>query len=159
MAQSVLSVRMDSDTKAAFAAFCEEAGMSVSTAINVFAKQVVREQRLPFVISVAERPARVLTVTDVAQAVEVTVPKYPAISAVVLFGSYARGEATPESDIDLRIEYDADAGFSLLDLSSFVAELRELTGKDVDAVTKRALAADFAAEIARDGVVLYERAQ
>ena len=41
MAQSVLSVRMDEKTKREFAGFCEEAGMSVSTAINLFARQTV----------------------------------------------------------------------------------------------------------------------
>lgn len=39
MAQSVLSVRMDSETRVAFVAFCEEARVSVSTAINLFARQ------------------------------------------------------------------------------------------------------------------------
>ncbi len=51
MTQSVLSVRMDAATKEAFALFCEQAGMSVSAAVNVFAKQTIRDQRIPFVIS------------------------------------------------------------------------------------------------------------
>ena len=45
MAQSVLSVRMDEKTKREFAGFCEEAGMSVSTAINLFARQTLRDRK------------------------------------------------------------------------------------------------------------------
>ena len=54
MAQSVLSVRMDEKTKREFAGFCEEAGMSVSTAINLFARQTLRDRKIPFAISLCE---------------------------------------------------------------------------------------------------------
>ncbi len=39
---------MDEETKKAFDAFCAEIGLSVSSAFNIFAKTVVREQRIPF---------------------------------------------------------------------------------------------------------------
>ncbi len=39
---------MDEATKVAFDRFCEEIGISVSSAFNIFAKTVVREQRIPF---------------------------------------------------------------------------------------------------------------
>jgi len=48
MAQTSVSIRMDEETKKAFALFCDEIGLSVSTAFNLFAKTVVREQRIPF---------------------------------------------------------------------------------------------------------------
>ena len=48
MAQAMLSVRVDSEDKKRFEAFCEETGMNVSVAINMFVKNVVREQKLPF---------------------------------------------------------------------------------------------------------------
>ncbi len=51
--QSVLSVRMDTETKESFARFCEDAGLSVSTAINLFAKQTIKMQKIPFEISLA----------------------------------------------------------------------------------------------------------
>ena len=55
MAQTNVNIRMDEKTKKAFDAFCEEIGLSVSAAFNIFAKTVVREQRIPFEIS-AEIP-------------------------------------------------------------------------------------------------------
>jgi DNA-damage-inducible protein J len=47
---TTLSVRMNETDKKNFEEFCENVGMNVSVAINMFAKTVVREQRLPFEI-------------------------------------------------------------------------------------------------------------
>lgn len=51
MAQSTFSVRMDEDLKQQFDSLCSDFGMTVSTAINVFARAVVRERKIPFEIS------------------------------------------------------------------------------------------------------------
>ena len=51
MAQAAFSVRMDEVLKNQFEALCSDFGMSMTTAINVFAKAVVRERRIPFEIS------------------------------------------------------------------------------------------------------------
>lgn len=48
MGQTNVNIRMDEATKIAFDKFCQEIGLSVSTAFNIFAKTVVREQRIPF---------------------------------------------------------------------------------------------------------------
>ena len=48
MGQTNVNVRMDEATKIAFDKFCQEIGLSVSAAFNIFAKTVVREQRIPF---------------------------------------------------------------------------------------------------------------
>ena len=50
MNQSTLSVRVDSIDKRKFETFCDEAGLNVSTAINMFVKYVIREKELPFMI-------------------------------------------------------------------------------------------------------------
>ena len=46
-----INVRMDADLKKQFEAFCADMGMTMSTAINIFAKKAVRENRIPFEIS------------------------------------------------------------------------------------------------------------
>ena len=48
MAQTTLSVRMDEDLKKGLEAFCADVGMNTSVAVNMFAKAVLRERRLPF---------------------------------------------------------------------------------------------------------------
>lgn len=50
MNQSLLSVRINTEDKKNFEKFCEETGMNISTAINMFIKTVIREGRLPFEI-------------------------------------------------------------------------------------------------------------
>lgn len=54
-----------------------------------------------------------------------------------VFGSVARGEATPESDVDFLVEFED--GRTLLDLSGLRLDLCEALGRDVDVVTPRAL--------------------
>ena len=48
---ATLNVRMDAQTKEDFTAFCDEVGMSASSLMNVFAKTVVRNRRVPFPIA------------------------------------------------------------------------------------------------------------
>ena len=48
MSQTTLSVRLDSNDKKRFEEFCNETGMNVSVAVNMFIKPVLRESRLPF---------------------------------------------------------------------------------------------------------------
>lgn len=43
-----LSVRVDANDKKSFEQFCDNVGMNVSTAVNMFIKAVLREQKLPF---------------------------------------------------------------------------------------------------------------
>ncbi len=49
-----LSVRMDSEVKKEFTAWCNAVGMNASTAVNMFAKKVLAEKKLPFEVSMAE---------------------------------------------------------------------------------------------------------
>ena len=51
MPQTNVNIRMDESTQKAFDAFCSEVGLSVSSVFNMFAKTVVREQRIPFEIT------------------------------------------------------------------------------------------------------------
>lgn len=48
MGQTNLSVRVDEQDKKNFEAFCNQTGMNVSVAVNMFIKAVLREQKLPF---------------------------------------------------------------------------------------------------------------
>jgi DNA-damage-inducible protein J len=54
MAQATFSVRMDETLKKQFDILCQDFGMNATTAINVFARAVVRQRRIPFEISSSE---------------------------------------------------------------------------------------------------------
>ncbi len=51
MAQTNVNIRMDEDLKKKFDEFCSNIGMTMTTAICVFAKKAVQEQRIPFEIT------------------------------------------------------------------------------------------------------------
>lgn len=45
-----INIRMDANLKKQFEAFCADMGMTMTTAINIFARKAVRENRIPFEI-------------------------------------------------------------------------------------------------------------
>ena len=51
MAQTAMTVRLDSKQKTQFDALCEQFGMSANAAINVFINAVVRTRSIPFKVS------------------------------------------------------------------------------------------------------------
>lgn len=55
MAQVSMTVRMDAGIKAQFEELCSQFGMSVNTAMNIFANAVVRKRKIPFEIEAAEK--------------------------------------------------------------------------------------------------------
>ena len=50
MANTNINIRMDTELKQEFETFCADVGMSMTTAFNIFARKVVRENRIPFEI-------------------------------------------------------------------------------------------------------------
>ena len=77
-----------------------------------------------------------------------------------LFGSYARGEQTPDSDVDILVVFDQESGngVSLLKHIGIALDLEDILGKKVDLITEGTLI-PFAKETAeKDKVLIYERA-
>ncbi len=59
------------------------------------------------------------------------------IRRIRIFGSVARGDETPQSDIDFLV--DLEEGCTLFDLGGALVELQKLLGRKVDIVTERGL--------------------
>ncbi len=78
------------------------------------------------------------------------------VERVFLFGSYAKGSATPESDIDLRVDKGSLRG--LFALSGMRLDICDSLSKDVDLLTTNSLDDNFRDKIRRDEVLIYERA-
>ena len=71
---------------------------------------------------------------------------------VRVFGSVARGDARPDSDLDILV--DMEPGRSLFDLGGLLSELHTLLGVDVDVVTEKGLRPRIRAEVLREAVPL-----
>ena len=82
-----------------------------------------------------------------------------------IFGSYARGEATDTSDVDILIDTADSDIISLIDLSGFRIDCLETLQKEVDVVTVQALEQDDTKQnsyiliknIMRERIKLYDR--
>lgn len=78
------------------------------------------------------------------------------IRSLSLFGSYARGEATTDSDVDILI----DRGTALRgwEIGGLYNDLSEALGKELDMVTVSGADPAFLDKIRKDEVLLYEYA-
>ncbi|MBF0286453.1 MAG: nucleotidyltransferase family protein [SAR324 cluster bacterium] len=74
-----------------------------------------------------------------------------------LFGSYARGEQSAQSDIDLLVEFAENIRLSLLDVVGIEQELSELLNIPVDLVEKRALKKPITPYVMKDLQTLYSQ--
>ncbi len=80
----------------------------------------------------------VLGLDEIKKRIAPIAKKY-SLRAVYLFGSYARGEANDESDIDLLIDSAGSTIKGLFDMGGLYNELCQACGKSVDVVTTSTL--------------------
>ena len=92
-------------------------------------------------------------ISQIRQAVTPIAQKY-GLKRMYLFGSYAKGTATPESDIDLLIEKGMP--LSLLKMSGLRQDAIEALGLDVDIVSLSGIDEAFWNEVRGTEVLLYE---
>lgn len=71
---------------------------------------------------------------------------------VRVFGSVARGDAGPDSDVDFLV--DLESGRSLLDLAKLLVDLEHLLNRRVDVVTEKGLRSQVKEPILRQAVAL-----
>ena len=74
-----------------------------------------------------------------------------------VFGSFARGEETAESDLDLLVDYDHTKKLSLLDVVRYKLDLEKRIGREVDLVENGCLKPFAAPSAERDKYLVYER--
>lgn len=84
------------------------------------------------------------------------IAKEHGVSSVALFGSYATGTATADSDVDLKIEKGRLR--SLFQISGLRLELEDALHVPVDLITSESSDKAFLASIAKDEVLLYREA-
>ncbi len=75
------------------------------------------------------------------------------VRRLYLFGSYARGENTPDSDIDLRIDKGSVRG---MQMAFLLSDLEDALKMPVDLLSTSALDASFLQSIKNEEMLMYE---
>ena len=76
-----------------------------------------------------------------------------------IFGSFARGEEKPWSDMDILVQYDRTQPIGLLKIAGMQVDLEDLLGLEVALVEEGALRPWAVESVNNDKQLIYERAQ
>lgn len=80
----------------------------------------------------------IYTIQELSELITPIAKKYH-LAAVYVFGSYARNEATAESDVDLLIDREESTISSLLDMGSLYNDFVAALQKEIDVITVQTL--------------------
>jgi predicted nucleotidyltransferase len=83
-------------------------------------------------------------------------PAYP-VEKAWIFGSYARGEETRKSDVDVLVRFDKDAHITLIDYAGIMIDLEKLLHRKVDLVEEGTLYRFAQESVEQDKLLVYER--
>ncbi len=81
--------------------------------------------------------------------------KASGIPRLRLFGSVARGDGNPASDVDLMAEFDRAKRLSLFSLSSVRPQISDILGVPVDLAERRMLKDEVKARAEREAILLF----
>ena len=77
------------------------------------------------------------------------------IRKLMFFGSVLRDDFSPESDIDVIVEFEAGASVGMIKLARLERELSEIMGRKVDLNTEGFLSPYFKDEVLREATTQY----
>ena len=77
------------------------------------------------------------------------------VARLALFGSLARGEERPESDVDVVVDIEAGRKFSLIDLAGLHVLLSDLFGRETDVVIRKNLRPHMREAVEADAVPVF----
>jgi len=97
----------------------------------------------------------VRTIDDIKAAIDPVVREY-GVKRIALFGSYARGEATPKSDIDFHL-IDTGGIWGYFKLCGFKQALENCLGADVDVLTTGSMTGEILEKVQKDEVLVFEQ--
>ena len=163
---TTLLIRINSDLKKKIQKVADKYDVSVSEIISGCLEDIARKGELNMVMQgrlgilareEAKKHMDIFTIKKVLEQAIEELELRRKIKKVYLYGSFARGEETPKSDIDLRLE--TTNNLSMFEIGNIRYFIKEKTGRDVDISNEDVdkLDPDFYANVAKDEVCIYER--
>lgn len=155
---TLINIRINKELKDDFQTAVEKEGYTMSEVIEACMLDIVSRNIIPINIrSKIQRKRRmIINIPFIKQCIDnyIYQNKENKIQSVSLFGSYAKGLAKPNSDIDLFVDFDAEA--TLFDVSDLQRHLEKETGKKIDIATNKENTS-FYNHIQKERIKLYER--
>lgn len=153
-------IRTDSDIKKEFLEIVYKNGHTASNVLNAFIVDIVEKNRIPNNILTKLKPVKrkeIVSIPYIKKCLSEILEKSKKdkdINKAYLFGSYARGEETSLSDVDIRLEVNDN--FTLFDLTEIAYNLEEKLNKKVDIITSGNLDELLYEEIKKEEICIYE---
>ena len=94
------------------------------------------------------------TLTKETEEIIISILVKHGIKRILVFGSYARNEATPKSDLDLIVEFPE--GTSLLDHIGMEIELSEALNMKIDLLSRNGISPYIIDNVLKEAIVIYE---
>ena len=162
---TTLLIRINDDLKKDIQNIADKNGVSVSEIINLCLSDIAKRGDLNLAMKEKlgvlkkELEKNSINIHTIKRVIEEAIEELELkdkINKVYLYGSFARGEETPKSDIDLRLETNHISGFEIGNLRY---EIKEKTGRDVDISNEDSnkLDPDFYKLVKQDEICIYER--
>lgn len=159
MKDTNLIIRIDEDLKNDFKKIVDENNFTVSSVVIAAIKDIVKRKRIPinYYSYLKKKKANAkINIFQIKKALGEIIKSMNdnKVKKAYLFGSFARGDETKSSDIDIRIV--EDEGLSLIDLSYINFELKNKLNREVDIVATGGLDTRFLERIKSEEICIYE---
>ena len=154
-------IRTDSDIKKEFLEIVYKNGHTASNVLNAFIVDVVEKNKIPNNILTKLKPVKrkeIVSIPYIKKCLREILEKSKKVKDInkaYLFGSYARGEETSLSDVDIRLEVNDN--FTLFDLTEIAYNLEEKLNKKVDIITSGNLDELLYEEIKKEEICIYSK--
>jgi addiction module RelB/DinJ family antitoxin len=162
MKDDVVVFRIDEKSKQAAQKVAAEYGLSLSSVLSSYLHQIATTGKIPLNLAAhakKEEGSGILSFTLIKKVVATLADTFPSGSfkALYLFGSYARKDMAPESDVDILVVPGAKLDYFAL--GRLNESLREKLGKSVDTSLSTSMPKAILANAERDKILLYERTE
>ena len=158
----LINLRVEKDLKEQFQEIAEDNGYTMSEVITASMKDVVRRGYIPINLcsKLPRKNRSIISIQDIKSTVENVLLKKEYkefIQRISIFGSYATGQMTPKSDVDLLIQLTEAHKVGIFDIEDFKNSLQDQLNKPIDITIEGNLDSYFLSVVNFEKITIYEK--